>query len=208
MRGIARVVVAVSTLAAQMPMPASAQAPRSDPALAPPTGILTPPVTPPSPPAAPPTGAATPTPRVPPPPAAPGASGHGAGATIPSFQDLARPPSDTTLPELWGAIAYTASGRFWRTARQASGEAAEQAVRGPCERARAGACKVATFPRRRCAGLAAWQGTHSGRIFHVAVTRGGDTTAEATASALKDCRTQPNVRSACRVVTVLCGDGR
>ena len=77
-----------------------------------------------------------------------------------------------------------------------------------CKRARAGECKVSLFSRVQCAGLAVWQGSHSGKRFVVAVTRGGETTAEATANALRDCRTQPNVRGPCWTRTVLCGDGR
>lgn len=131
---------------------------------------------------------------------------------IPTIGDATRaqppPAGSPSAPEQWAALAFTASGHHWIASRQASREVAEQAVRQRCEQARAGECKVSVASARQCIGLAVWRGSHSGRTFTVAVTRGGETTPEAQRNALRDCRTQPNVRSDCVFRAAICGDGR
>lgn len=131
---------------------------------------------------------------------------------IPTFGDATRAqpraPGAQSAPEQWAALAFTAAGQHWIVSRQATREATEQTVRQRCEQARAGECKISVASARQCIGLAVWRGAHSGRTFTVAVTRGGETTPEAQRNALRDCRTQPNVRSDCVFRAAICGDGR
>ena len=71
-----------------------------------------------------------------------------------------------------------------------------------------GACKVIGFVGSLCAGLASYNGSHSGKRYRLAFTGGGTTASEAQSAALNRCNGDSRTRNRCQLRTVVCGDGR
>jgi hypothetical protein len=67
---------------------------------------------------------------------------------------------------------------------------------------------VIGFVGSLCAGLASYQGSHSGRRYKLAFTGGGTTSSDAQRAALDRCNADSRTRRRCQLRTVVCGDGR
>jgi hypothetical protein len=153
----------------------------------------------------------------------------GARAQAPSLEDLARmhgsggsaapAPAPTPMPapsaprpsaggSYYGAIAFTADGSYSTAWKYRTKAEAEAYVATKCAGFGRGQCKVIGFTGTLCAGLASYQGTHSGRRYKLAFTGGGTTASDAQRAALDRCNNDSRTRRRCQLRTVVCGDGR
>ena len=119
-----------------------------------------------------------------------------------------RPAPLPSVPQYWGAIAFTADGSFSSAWKSSSKAEAEASVLKACAKFGRGACEVISFPGQLCAALATYIGSHGRRSYKLSYTAGGMTSPEAQDAARKRCNADKRTRGRCQLRTVVCGDGR
>ncbi len=107
-------------------------------------------------------------------------------------------------PTRFGAIAFTADGSYSTTWLRKSKEEAEDKVRADCVKFKRGDCEVVGFRRELCAAIASFS---TKKDLYATYAGGGLTKDDAKNQALERCRSDKRAR-ACRIRTVVCGDGR
>jgi hypothetical protein len=141
-------------------------------------------------------------------------SGGAGGASSASGSSFATPPSlapaagGSNSSALYGAIAFTADGSYSTAWKYKTKPEAEAYVATKCAAFGRGQCKVIGFAGSLCAGLASYQGSHSGRRYKLAFTGGGMTAADAQRQAMDRSNGDSRTRGRCQLRTVVCGDGR
>jgi Domain of unknown function (DUF4189) len=110
-----------------------------------------------------------------------------------------------TPPAEFGALAFTPDGTFSSVWKYASKAEAETKVRADCAKLRRGRCEVVSFQADVCAAIASFHHPKAGALTYAG---GGMGRAEAEQKALKRCNRDRRSKRACKVRTVVCGDGR
>lgn len=113
-----------------------------------------------------------------------------------------------TVPDTWGAIAYTARGIRSLSWRRPSRRNAENAVMAACQR-RAGRnarCSVMAAAGSACIALATYRQRFGSTTYFGAHVSRASTLDEAMENAISRCERAPRSRGRCRIRTYLCAD--
>lgn len=113
------------------------------------------------------------------------------------------------LPQIWGAVAYTANGTVGRSWNQANRQEAEQVAIAEC-RKRAGRnakCDTLAAADKACLAVATYRARTGETIYYGARVSLQPTLAQAISNALQQCQDAPRSRDTCANRISICADG-
>lgn len=115
------------------------------------------------------------------------------------------PPSNTSKPAVYGAIAFTPDGSFFSVWKIGSRLEAEEKVRSECTALRRGTCEAVSFRGEICTSIATGEIAKERKITYAG---GGLAPGAAEKIALGRCNSDRRARGTCQLRTTVCGDGR